>query len=641
MINYNYEDDLLADGAVKQFLLTDGTVTVSGTSCTVTGQTVTITNAELDAEQFELGQSLCSSDQLRFGSCESGYIKFTMHENIATLKGKALKLYIMPNGDASKMVQIGVFKVDEDELASDRTKRTITAYDAMYDIINADVAAWYNAELPTSSSSKTLAQFRADFLSHFNITAETITLPNDSFTVKRTIDPESLSGSDMARWICELNGCFGMITNEGKFRYVVLSSGIDDGLFPSDTLYPADDLYPQDVNHDVTVLNKGRYKTVDFEDWNAESITQLTIRTDDSDVGTTVGTAGNGYVITGNILTYGCNTATLTTVATNALANMTNRYYRPCTVNAVGNPLHEVGDPIRIATQYRGIVTYILERTLKGIQALTDTYAAKGKKKCDKELNSMTAQFKQLSGKVTKIKVDTDGIESRVEDIEDGTASVIQQLDNEISLKVSKSNIVSDLNDKMSGITIQSDKILVSSSGTFTVDATNFKLNAQGQCTLGSVSFTGGEITMTNGSGLELYHGGISVDNNGYLDINGRNSGAGSSSFYSVAINGDNVHINYQGTDTRIYNCSYIYNGTGTSLYSYIRLDEDTWGMSLVGGNGTKIKIDTSSSAYGIVLDGSVNIGNGSSNTIRIKGKDVKWVTETINGTSYKILVED
>jgi len=36
-----------------------------------------------------------------------------------------------------------------------------------------------------------------------------------------------------------------------------------------------------------------------------------------------------------------------------------------------------------------------------------------------------------------------------------------------------------------------------------------------------------------------------------------------------------------------------------------------------------------------------VDVGGGSSNTVRIKGKDVKWVSETINGTSYKILVED
>ena len=88
MINYNYADDLLDESKNRNLLLTDGTVTVSGTDYTVTGATITITNAEIDAESFELGQSICSGDQLRFGSCESGYIQFTMHENVAPIKGK-------------------------------------------------------------------------------------------------------------------------------------------------------------------------------------------------------------------------------------------------------------------------------------------------------------------------------------------------------------------------------------------------------------------------------------------------------------------------------------------------------------------------------------------------------------------------
>ena len=329
MIPYSNPDYFYNDAIEKGLLITDGTVTVSGTSYTVTGQTVKIENDLLEQEGFELHQSLCSESQIRFGACESNYITFVMHENIPTLKGKVLKVYLIPDSDASKMVQIGVFKVDEDKLSADRTKRTITAYDAMYDILNADVASWYNTELPNSSTTKTLAQFRADFLTHFSITAESATLANDSMTVKRTIEPESLSGADVIRAICEINGVFGTITNEGKFRFVELSAGIDDGLFPSETLYPADNLYPEDVNPSVTPMSKARYISVQFEDYNSEAITQLTIRTDDSDVGTTVGTAGNPYIIQGNFLVFGKNATDLTTIGTNTLAKIVNRYYKP------------------------------------------------------------------------------------------------------------------------------------------------------------------------------------------------------------------------------------------------------------------------------------------------------------------------
>ena len=518
MINYNYADDLLDESKNRNLLMTDGTVTVSGTSYTVAGATITITNAELDAESFELGQSICSADQIRYGSCESGYIKFTMHENVAPIKGKTLKVYIMPGSDASKMLQLGVFKVDEDELASDRIKRTVTAYDAMYDILNADVASWYNTELPNSSTTKTLAQFRADFLTHFGITAESVTLANDSITIKRTIEPETLSGADVIKAICEINGCFGAITNEGKFRFVELSENLDSGLFPSETLYPSDTLYPQDVNQDVEVIQRSYYTGVEFEDYMSESITQLTIRTDADDVGATVGTSGNTYIITGNFLVYGYNATDLTAVATACLNKIKNRYYKPCSVNAVGNPLLEVGDGIRIRTTYRGIVTYILERRLTGIQALHDVYTAQGEQYFTEQLNSVTSQFKQLASKTAGLKVDVDGINTYVTEQLDDTiqGSYAYQTAQAIGSKVETSTFNSTVTQLNNSISAK-----VSSTGGdpfsfgWTLDANGFYLISNTttvmECNQYGLDITG-EIHNSGTSG-EAFYG------NGYMEL--------------------------------------------------------------------------------------------------------------------------
>lgn len=509
MIPYNDPDDIIV--AHRDLLITDGTVTVSGTSYSVAGDTVTITNELLDEEAFELHQSLYSDNQLRYGACESNYITFVMHENIPTLKGKTLTVYMIPDNDASKMLQIGIFTVTDDTLSADRTRRTITAYDAMYDILNADAAEIYNSLLPTKTDSLTLGQLRFAVTAYFGLTQETISLPNDSMVVKRTIEPESLSGADLMRAICELEGCFGTITNEGKFKYVVLSPGLDDGLFPSDTLYPANDLYPQDVNPNVTVVSKASYTDVQFEDWNSESITQLTIRANDSDVGTTVGTPGNTYVIQGNFLVYGKNATDLTTIGNNILTNMQNRYYRPCTVNAAGNPLREPGDGIRIATTYRGIVTYILQRTMRGIQALRDTYTASGEKECNQQLNSAATQFKQLANKIVQVKADTDGVQAYVEEQLDSTVqgSYANITSGQIALKVSKTNIVSDLNVEMdSYITIASNRITFGSTGTLVVDTTNFTLDAAGNATFkGNVTgatITSSKITSTDSQNLSI-----------------------------------------------------------------------------------------------------------------------------------------
>lgn len=640
MIPYNYDNPAFA--AQKDLLITDGTVTVSGTNYTVTGATVTITNELLESEAFELNQSLNSASQLTFGSCESSSVSFVIHDNIPTLKGKTLKVYLIPDSDASKMLQIGVYKVEEDKLSADRTKRQITAYDALYDILNADVAGWYNSLLPDSNSTVTLGQMRFALTAYFGLTQETISLPNDNLVIKRTIEPETLSGADVIKAICELEGCFGQISNEGKFKYVVLSENLDAGLFPSDTLYPANDLYPQDVNHDVDPISKAHYIDVQFEDYLSESITGLTVRTDDADVGVTVGTNENVYVITGNFLVYGYNATQLTTAANNALSNMANRYYKPCTVNAVGNPLHEVGDGIRVSTTYRGIVSYILERKLSGIQALRDTYSANGEQYYNEQLNSVASQFKQLANKTTKIEKDVDGVKVYVDEQLDDTVqgSYAYVTAEEIGAKVSKETILTDLNSKLdsSSVRIASNRITCESTGSLVIDTTNFKLTAGGSATFsgiikgatvesGTFVVNGANsyiIVSSDPNPTSLSDGIILYQNNNAPVIVLRNSG------YNVMLSALGISIGNESVLT-----------TGSSiparqLPSAINLEQ------IKNTSGTaRINIDNGTSNYNIVLNGSVNIGNGSTNDIRIKGKDIKWKKLSDLGPNDYVLAEE
>lgn len=431
MREWTHSDWLLESGHTKSLVITDGVLNNGA----VTGATVTIGNDILHAESFRLEQSLCSANVLEYGSCEAAKCSFTISDNIPTVKGKTLRIYLVIDNDRVNALQLGVFKVAQDKLTADRTKREVVMYDAMYDIINSDVAAWYKTLLPSSSSSTTMQAFRASFLSHFGITAESKILANDAMTIKRTLNPDTLSGADVIRAICEINGCFGTITHEGKFRFFELSPGADDGLFPSDTLYPANDLYPQDVNPNTTSIAKSLYTSVQFEDYNSEAITKLTIKTGDN-IGVSVGTDGNEYVMASNFLISDKNTSQLTSIANNALTKMINRYYKPAVVECVGNPCHELGDPIRINTVYRGVVTYILERSLKGIQNLTDTYTAQGEQYYEKDVNGIVSKFEQIEDKTLKIQADVNGIETEVNDLASQTRTSISQLSSEISAKV-------------------------------------------------------------------------------------------------------------------------------------------------------------------------------------------------------------
>lgn len=649
MINYAYADDLLAENAVRDILITDGTVVVSGTNYTVTGQTVVIDNSILQTESLVLTQSLCSQSQITFGSCEAAELAFEIFDNIPTLKGKVLKAYIFPNRDASKMLQLGVFKVYEDELASDRIKRSVKAYDAMYDILNADVADWYNTALPSTSSSMTLAQFRASFLSYFGITAESATLANDTITIKRTIGPDSLSGADVIKAICEINGVFGTITNEGKFRFVELTAGIDDGLFPSDTLYPADDLYPQDVNPHVTPVAKSYYIDVTFEDYNSESITGLTIRTNEDDVGASVGTGTNRYIITGNFLVFGYSAADLATAATNCFNKIKNRYYRPAVVNAAGNPLHEVGDPIRVSTTYRGIVTYILERKLSGIQALHDTYTAQGEQYFGEQLNSTSTQFKQLANRTTKIEKDVDGVRVYVDEQLDDTVqgSYAYVTAEEIGAKVSKETILTDLNSKLdsSSVRIASNRITCESTGSLVVNTANFTLDQYGNATFGG-TVRGATIQSSSivssgspsGSGTST----IELDNGRLFAYSSNSNDQVSISYGNLTVsNGSNnstIAANIIATTGKIYAGGYEVLTTNSSIPIPSVLEVEQ--IKNTSGNA-RININYGTSNYDIVLNGSVNIGNGSTNDIRIKGKDIKWKKFSTLGADDYVLAEE
>ena len=51
---------------------------------------------------------------------------------------------------------------------------------------------------------------------------------------------------------------------------------------------------------------------------------------------------------------------------------------RPFNADCKGNPCLEVGDAVRLTTKYELIETYILKRTMKGIQALRDDLEADG-----------------------------------------------------------------------------------------------------------------------------------------------------------------------------------------------------------------------------------------------------------------------
>ena len=409
----------------------------------VVGTNQKIDNSMLEIGTFALEESLCSESELKFGACEANCVKFTARNTAGNIIGKTISIEETIDGDSENPMPYGVFKVASDVPTADRTKRQITAYDAMYDIINTDVKAWYAG----LSFPMTLRQFRNSFFAHLGIEQAVATLPNDSMTVNKTIvatqtddssavtEESAISGKTVVTAICEINGCFGNINREGKFEYVFLKE-ITSALYPAEDLFPADNVFPSDAN---TESMTGHYITFDYEDFKSKAITQLEIKTSEDNAGAIVGTAGNNYSITGNFLVSDKTGAELEQIANNVLPIMAQAAYTPiksCT--CVGNPCLTLGDPIRFNTTREIVETYLLQRTLTGVQSKRDSISAQGTQTHSAKVNSIRDTIESVERRTGKLERNADHLQSTYEDLEEQTSSKFEQTANSISAEVTR-----------------------------------------------------------------------------------------------------------------------------------------------------------------------------------------------------------
>lgn len=485
----------------------------------VVGTNQKIDNSMLEIGTFALEESLCSESELKFGACEANCVKFTARNTAGNIIGKTISIEETIGGDSENPMPYGVFKVASDVPTADRTKRQITAYDAMYDIINTDVKSWYAG----LSFPMTLKQFRDSFFAHLGIAQVETNLVNDSMTVNKTIvatqtddssavtEESAISGKTVVTAICEINGCFGNINREGKFEYVFLKA-ITSALYPAEDLFPADNLFPSDTN---TESMTGHYITFDYEDFQSKEITQLEIKTSNDNAGAIVGTSGNNYSITGNFLVSDKTGAELEQIANNLLPIMAQAEYTPikgCT--CVGNPCLTLGEPIRFNTTREIVETYLLQRTLTGVQSKRDSISAQGTQTHSAKVNSIRDTIESVERRTGKLERNADHLQSTYEDLEQQTNTKFEQTTNSISAEVNRAQkaegqldaslelkLGRDENDQViSMINASADQIMLRGNRLI-IESNNFQLDGNGRVTIiDSLNFKstalGGDLTI-------------------------------------------------------------------------------------------------------------------------------------------------
>lgn len=534
-------------------------------------------NEDIYKESLQIEESICEEEDLLYGQCNASSLRIRV-VNSHSFIGMKLHAYLslrgvnerlidsnnnkLVNNDGDYLVgynlndsvsiDLGIYKVWSDKPTNDRVWRDLICYDEMYDINNADVTTWF----ASLTFPMTIKNFRDSFFNHLGIEQEEVTLINDTYSTKGgfSVDGE-LSGQTVIEAICELNGVFGKITKDGKFKYVSLPSS-------------------ETVTYEWYIKDSGGY-----EDYETDLITGIVARQEDNDVGTTVGTVDNPYVMQGNPLIYGDEgNQTLTTALTNLLNKIKDFSYRPFSIKTFANPVLSPGTSVIFSTKNQTISSFVARRYLTGIQSMKDDFTALGNKKRSAEINAQANQIIRTAGKQHVLENDVDKLNSEVFYIDPQTGTVtskITQMANTIVLKVQAtqggvSKIVQAALTASTGGTefkvsadnisfIANNKIKLTANN-LEIDSTNFKVTSAGAITCTSGSIGGWDINANS-----LYKGGSIISPSGSITLK---QSASASSGLICDYNG--IHW-YRGSSTAALDVLGVDTNTG-----YVILDADS-----------------------------------------------------------------
>ena len=335
---------------------------------TVPNKNITIQNEDIKGETLQIIERLENSDNLRFEGCNATTFTCEVTDLTQNITGEYIVVKVTVNN-----TDIPLFKGFVDEVTNlnheDMTCK-ITAYDRLKEINDKDITLWYNS----LTFPVTLKYMRDSFFAYCGLTQVETILPNDTQTVTKTITDKVISGGTIIKGICQLNARYGKINRNGQFEYIKLRP-IVEGLYPADDLYPDDDVYPAEENANE-LISRANYINIEYEPYKTARITKVNIYGKNGARTGTYGTADtNIFSIADNKIAHGLTNANAT--AQNIYNELWQIEFTPANIKLLGRPYLEIGDSVSFITNKRMVRTYILQRTLSGIQAMTDLFESK------------------------------------------------------------------------------------------------------------------------------------------------------------------------------------------------------------------------------------------------------------------------
>ena len=407
MYDYDNRDLFYVDGTDKQYLIICAQEDEEE-------EPITLTNADIKDDEFEIFDAIMNTDSLTFANCLSCYVRFITYYT-ESLMGSVIAVYEVIDGDTSNPIPIGFFTVQSDNISTDGKTREIIAYDQMYDVINTDITEWYNAiEFPI-----TIKDLRDSICEEFGIEQEDVELICDDISVPKQLSENELSaGARVIKAIAEINGVFPHIGKDGLLHWISLDTGDIHAqpLYPSTDTYPSMNTYPGFTAYSGNLFNiyKGYYKENDVVWANYDSLEPdgVQIRNEENEIAyQTNEVAENPYTIISNFLCYNLEEGQYETIATRLFNKIKSLTYVPFQMNKMGDPCLEVGDRVVIFVKdQEEVVSYIFSKHSTGILVPFEATSASGTQYLNQyevgrqSTNTMRSQLKNLDNRVGNIE---------------------------------------------------------------------------------------------------------------------------------------------------------------------------------------------------------------------------------------------
>lgn len=379
-----------------------------------------VRNDEIIAESFELEQHLCDGE-VDFVGCVSSTCKFTLAYNIIFDIQSAVRVKLITPGIDNNGITLFTGFVNDFRQKFTDGEVEYTCYDmiGMDFFVKWKYGDWLYQHLEQENTWYKIHEILSDMANkrHWLVfeNYDINHLPNRELKATHEIRDvfKSMTAVDMLKYICQINGVFGLINNEGEFEFRQINeSGNMEGTYPSSETYPSETLYPGLHN----AGQAGEFILLPYESYDSDMKWQeedpvngvLIMETERDDIdkssdnrrdvqnysdqglinissGLTEIIGGSIIKIVGNPFVHDLSSSMKLDVCDKIQLMAGGHAYYEYEAVTKGMPFLEVGDYVDFivtdwnaspSRRHRRVSCLISNRVLKGIQHMTDTFSA-------------------------------------------------------------------------------------------------------------------------------------------------------------------------------------------------------------------------------------------------------------------------